>query len=96
MSVQQSYATYTVSAVAAYGLYRLVKFLTASNPLANLPGPSNPSLLLGHNHAFRNAIQSDSVYDIIEGWVKEYGHVVGYRELLSVTIAYILCLRRIS
>jgi hypothetical protein len=86
MGERPPYATYAVSATAAYVVYRLIKSLATPNPLANLRGPPNPSLLLGHNFTFREAIKSDSIYDIIEDWVEEYGSVVGFRDLLNVTM----------
>jgi hypothetical protein len=79
------YITYAISAVAAYGVYRSIKFLTTARPLANLRGPPSPSFLLGHNYTFLKAVESDAIYDIIEGYIEEYGSVFGYRDFFNVS-----------
>jgi cytochrome P450 len=76
--------TYALSVVALYGVYRIFKLMATPNPLANLRGPPSRSMLLGHYQDLGEVGETEVMYDLIEGWLEEYGPVLGWRDLGSV------------
>jgi hypothetical protein len=61
----------TVCCASAYLAFRLFEVVRSriSSPLRDLPGPPNPSYLLGHIKQFQNA----DVLALQEDWVRQYG-----------------------
>jgi hypothetical protein len=83
-SNSSAYATYALTAVAAYGAYKLLKPFLTPTPLTDLRGPPSPSWIIGHYKVFRQYGDTEIIYDIIEDWFNEYGAVIRWRDLGNV------------
>jgi hypothetical protein len=91
--------------LAAYGLYRLAKFIYSelTSPLRDFPGPKSPSLLYGNFKEIYEAVRItifllDLFIDTIvqensvlhEKWVEEYGSTLKYKGILGVRSTIVL------
>jgi hypothetical protein len=68
--------------VGAYAAFRVVTFVRRTSPLSDLPGPPNPSWLLGN---IKQIAKDDELHQH-EKWVQEYGPVMRYYNLFGVPL----------
>jgi hypothetical protein len=84
MDVARTSTIYVISAVAAYAVYRAARYLANPTPLKDIPGPPNPSVILGNFKEIAAVAGTERFIDLMEKWVAEYGHTIGYRDLFNV------------
>jgi hypothetical protein len=65
-----------------YAVYKISTLVFHYSPLNALPGPPNPSVLFGH---LRDISDPSPPTHLFEEWIADYGHVVRYTGLFSVS-----------
>jgi hypothetical protein len=86
MDVARTYTTYAISAAAAYAIYRAVTYIFNPTPLKDIPGPPNPSILLGNFRALAAVGGTEGTFYLLEKWVADHGRTIGFRHLFNVRL----------
>jgi len=88
-------ASYSLAAaVAAILVWKIAAFIISCNKsyLPNLPGPPSPSWIYGNTVEIFEA-ETATKY---EGWVKQYGHVFKFKDMLNHDVLYTMDTRALT
>jgi hypothetical protein len=91
MDVTRTYTPYILSAAAAFGIYRAVRYLSHRTPLKDIPGPPSQNIILGNFKEIAATAETDAFFDLLEKWTAVYGTTIGYRGLFNVRLSFYLC-----